>query len=73
MIVNNGGDKNTFYDNFIEALYILSAVLGIEDYAMNVDQMSNEEMLKALEDQTEEIKIYQREILDKLDRLLERQ
>ena len=71
--MNSGGDKNTFYDNFIEALYILSAVLGIEDYAMNVDQMSNEEMLKALEDQTEEIKIYQREILDKLDRLLERQ
>ena len=70
--MDNGGDKDNFYDRFIEALYILSAVLGIEDYAMNVDQMSNEEMLKALEDQTEEIKIHQREIIEKLDRVLER-
>ena len=60
-------------DDFFERLSVLANVLQIENYAMNVEQLSNDDLMKELklqnQDYLEEILRTQKLILERLDKL----
>ena len=60
-------------DIFLERLSILANILQIENYAMNIEQLSNDDLMKELKSQNqdylEEILRTQKLILERLDKL----
>lgn len=61
-------------DFFLENLSVLANILQVGSFIMNQEQISNDEIMKALERQNQiylaEILETQKEILEKLNRLL---